>query len=132
MGDQFDSNSKPISVRKNLNCKSKNVIYVAQCTLCNNNVINEGNYVGQTSQAFHKRANGHRACFNINDDDICEKSALALHSKNEHESDFNMNNFKFVLYDQSSPRNLNRYESRLIGELRTNLNGLNRMNIHQL
>ena len=42
----------------NGNCKSKNVIYLAQCNLCVDNC-----YVGRTVQPLNKRVNGHRQGF---------------------------------------------------------------------
>ena len=95
-----------------------------------NHAISDNSYIGQTAQPFHKRINGHRSCFaDVNDLIIAEKSALALHSANEHKENFNLNNFKFILHDQTRPRDLIRRESRHIGELRTNVMGLNRMNV---
>ena len=130
MGDSILVNGKTVTAKKNLDCKSDNVLYVAQCKICNE--LQESTYGGQTGQPFHKRTNGHRACFKIEDEDAIEKSALALHSKIEHsDDDFTIENFKFVLYDQCRPRDLNRRESRLIGELRTNVLGLNRMNVQK-
>ena len=42
----------------NGNCKSKNVIYLAQCNLCVDNC-----YVGRTVQPLNKRVNGHHHAF---------------------------------------------------------------------
>ena len=39
-------------------CKSKNIIYLAKCNLCNDKC-----YVGRTVQALHKRVFGHRQSF---------------------------------------------------------------------
>ena len=51
------------------NCKSSNVIYLAQCTICDpvqdNGDINC--YAGQTIQPLHKRINDHRSCFDVNE-----------------------------------------------------------------
>lgn len=129
-GDTIEINGKSVSVKKNLNCKSRNVIYLAQCKLCDH-TESDNTYTGQTSQPFHKRINGHRSCFAFKDGQpdpaVAEKSALSLHNINEHINDFSLDNFKFVLHDQVRPRDLNRRESRHIGELRTNVMGLNRM-----
>ena len=123
MGDTLHINGRTLTVKKNLNCKSCNVIYVAQCTLCAKVLTADDTYTGQTGQPFHKRANGHRACFaNPEDFSAVEKSALSLHSYNEHLDNFDLNNFKFILHDQTR-------EQQHIGELRTNVMGLNRMNV---
>lgn len=130
MGETISVNGKEVTVRKNLNCKSCNVIYLAQCKLCSAIPLVDDTYAGQTVQPFHKRANGHRACFSDPDDlSLVEKSALSLHSYNEHRDNFELNNFRFILHDEARPRDLNRREARHIGELRTNVMGLNRMNV---
>ena len=63
--------------------------------------------------------------------DIAEKSALVLHNAPQHSENFKLDNFKFVLHDQVRSREMNRRESRHIGELRTNVMGLNRMNVQK-
>ena len=135
MGDKFNINGMTVVVKKKLNCKSKNVIYLGQCQLCDW-VFSDNTYTGQTVSEFHNRVNGHRSCFAYvkNEPDKidlvkAEKSALALHSSIQHSKNFNLNNFKFILHDQARPRDLNRREARHIGELRTNVMGLNRMNV---
>ena len=62
---------------------------------------------------------------------MIEKSALALHANNEHPKFFELDIFKFMIIDSVNPCALNRRESRAIGELRTNVMGLNRMNIQK-
>ena len=130
MGESVTINDRSVSVKKNLNCKSRNVIYLAQCKLCDHSV-SDNTYTGQTSQPFHKRVNGHRSCFVSKygqpDLDSAEKSALSLHNINEHRNNFSLSNFGFILHDQVRPRDLNRREARHIGDLRTNVMGLNRM-----
>ena len=49
------------------NCKSSNVIYLAQCIICDS-VQDKGYincYAGQTIQPLHKIFNGHRSFFNV-------------------------------------------------------------------
>ena len=75
--------------------------------------------------------NGHRACFNINDRDAIEKSALALHAFENHPDNFDLDNYKFMVYKQVNPINLNRHEAITIGTLRTGVLGLNRMKIQK-
>ena len=127
-GEPFTINGRTAKPLLGTDCKSRNVIYVAQCTLCES--INT--YGGQTVQPLHKRINGHRSCFNINDSDVIEKSALALHAAQKHSDNFNLENFKFLIYKQVNPRSLNRHESVAIGTLRTGVLGLNRMNIQKI
>ena len=87
--------------------------------------------MGQTQQKFHLRANGHRACFVKGDSDTIEKSALALHASEKHDTDFNMGIFKFVLIDSVRGSELNRREARAINELKTDIKGLNRMKVQK-
>ena len=133
-GDTLTVNNKVATATKPLNCKSRNVIYLAQCTKCDENA--ECSYIGQTAQEFHLRVNGHRSCFALNDQGLpdpakADKSALALHNYKEHYDEFNMNNFQFLLIDQVRPRNLNRSEAVHINEFRTNVKGLNRKNVQK-
>ena len=111
-------------------CKSKNVVYVAQCTICEGKPVDSA-YVGQTQQKFHQRANGHRACFVDDDPDTIEKSALALHAKEKHPDQFNMRIFRFAIVDSVQGGALNKREARAINEYRTNVMGLNRMYIQK-
>ena len=94
-------------------------------------VDKENTYAGQTMQPMHKRINGHRSCFVEGDLESIEKSALALHAAQEHPDNFNLHIFNFMIVNSVNPRQLNRQESRFIGELRTNVKGLNRMNIQK-
>ena len=130
VGESFTINNKVIKApSRGYNCKTRNAIYVAQCQLCIGE--NENGYSGQTTQPTHKRINGHRSCFNIDNEEVAEKSALALHAYEKHQDNFSLNNYKFMIVKNCSPRALNRLESRTIGELRTNVIGLNRMNIQK-
>lgn len=118
---------------QHLNCKTDNAIYLAQCTLCSKDITTniDDAYVGQTQQRMHMRINGHRACFAKGDIDTIEKSALALHAHNAHPDQFSIDVFNFMILDSVSGRLLNKRESRSIGELRTNVMGLNRMKIQK-
>ena len=51
-------NNIPVTLNPDYNCKSKNVIYLLQCKICETNSNNT--YVGQTRQECHNRINGHR------------------------------------------------------------------------
>ena len=127
----FTVNGKTIKPLRGRNCKSRNVIYVAQCSLCVSMCELINAYGGQTVQPLHKRVNGHRACFNINDSDAIEKSALALHAFENHPDNFDLDNYKFMVYKQVNPISLNRHEAITIGTLRTGVLGLNRMKIQK-
>ena len=123
-------NGVELKPSRKLTCKSNNVIYVAQCSLCEGKPIDSA-YVGQTQQRFHLRANGHRSCFVADDPETIEKSALALHASEKHPDNFTMKIFNFVLLDSVQGSELNRREARAINELRTNVMGLNRMKVQK-
>ena len=128
-GEVFNVNGTEVKVPDRFNCKTRNALYIAQCKLCCS--TEDNTYGGQTNQPAHKRFNGHRACFDLSDPDTIEKSALAEHSFLEHKENFDLNNYKCMIYNRTNPRDLNRHESRLIGSLRTNVLGLNRMNLQK-
>ena len=54
-------NEKPITIPRNLNCKSQNVIYLWVCKLCHEA------YFGRIIQDVHHRSNNHRSCFTRED-----------------------------------------------------------------
>ena len=58
-----------------LSCKDNNIIYIAQCLICNkiNKIIKNDTYLGQTVTPMHIRMNGHRSKFCI-DSRSCLKS----------------------------------------------------------
>ena len=60
-----------------------------------------------------------------------EKSALSLHSYNQHREQFDLSNFRFMLSRQVRARDMDRSEAVSIGEFRTNVMGLNRMNVRK-
>ena len=118
--------------KRNFTCKTRNTIYLAQCSECGDNDQAESHYVGQTMQPMHLRINGHRNCFDPNYDfDTIKESALALHAFEKHQDKFQLGIFDFMILDSVNPQKLNRYESRAIGELRANVLGLNRMKIQK-
>ena len=72
-------NGRILSPDIQLNCKSSNVIYLAQLLSCDPvHDIGEINfYAGQTIQPLHKRVDGHRSCFDVNENlQTWEKSVL--------------------------------------------------------
>ena len=129
VGEVITVNGKRVISPSGHTCKSRNVIYIAKCNLCSD--LQNNTYVGQTNQPFHKRVNGHRSNFKENDLDAVEKSALSLHALEHHNENFNINNFRLMIYKRVSPKDLNRTEAKTIGSLRTGVLGLNRMNIQK-
>ena len=112
-------NDIPVSQAKNLNCKSRNVIYLWQCILC----IKENGYFGRTIQKSHERTNTHRGCFN---DKKWECSALSMHARSVHGVNFNLNNFRISLVKQCSPQRIRREEFKFIDKYKTRTCGINR------
>ena len=113
-------NNTRIPLAKTLNCKSRNVIYLWQCILCEM----EDSYFGRTIQKAHKRTNTHRGCFN--DPNKWEDSALSMHARNAHGENFDLNNFKISLIKKCSPQRIRREEFKYIDKFRTRTFGINR------
>ena len=78
-----------VKIRHLDNCKTRNIIYGATCNIC------EKKYVGKSTQAFHKRINGHRNYQKkysqnqniVNDNSSIEEKdnySLATHLHKEH------------------------------------------------
>ena len=64
----------------------------------------------------------------MDNSDVIEKSAFSQHNIESHPENFDMNNYKFMVYRKTNNhRNLHRLESTTISGLRTNVWGLNRM-----
>ena len=59
-GTRFDSatTGETFHVRATANCKTRNVVYLIECRICNKQ------YVGETENALHLRMNGHRSDYN--------------------------------------------------------------------
>ncbi len=104
----------------NLNCKSKNVIYLWQCKLC----TRDNSYFGRTVQPSHKRTNTHRGCFMKEEE--WEESALSMHAKSCHGNNFSLNNFKISLVRQCTPQTIRREEFKYIDKYKTRVRGINR------
>eukprot|EP00116_Pleurobrachia_bachei_P000624 sb/3460886/ len=121
-------NGQRLKLNGSLNCKSKNIIYIAQCTICSRGSGNrkEDSYIGQTMQEAHKRMNGHRSKFT---EAGHQGSALAQHGGEAHRDQFSLDYFKLGLIKTVSPLALDRHENKLIDRLRTKLFGLNRINV---
>ena len=97
-------------------CKTKNVIYCANCTIC------DLKYVGQTTQELRGRIGAHR--YHVGRPPQVDKlerddSALAEHMKNMHGkpsiNDFN-NYYKFTIIE-IEPKSLNKSEKFWVSRL---------------
>ena len=113
-------NNIPVKPSKTLNCKSRNVIYLWQCQICQE----ENSYFGRTIQKIHDRTNTHRRCFN--NETKWEDSALSMHSHTTHLDQFNLSNFKITLVKKCSPQRIRREEFKYIDKYRTRTRGINR------
>ena len=126
-----------ISNKNKFNCKTSNCIYLAICKICEAKGCSDIAYVGQTTQALHKRMNTHRTGFVKpvpgarppvkTGKHKYEESALSLHAFQSHPDKFNLSHFKVTVLCQVGPLALDRQESFYIEKLRTNTRGLNRM-----
>ena len=59
----------------------------------------------------------------------CEKSALSMHCFNRHGEDFDLKLFKVGIVRKAQPTTLDREEARFCVKFKTNVWGLNRMEI---
>jgi hypothetical protein len=116
-------NDVPLRIPRHLNCKSKNVIYLWTCKLCG---LKEA-YFGRTIQKCHLRTNGHRGCF---DEERWEKSALSMHAREVHQTNFSLEIFTIAVVDKVSPQQLRRTEFKYIDKYRTLSFGLNRYQVN--
>ena len=112
-------NGNTLSIPRHLNCKSKNIIYMWICKLCGE----KETYFGRTIQESHDRSSGHRGCFN---GEKWEKSALSMHAREVHQTNFSLDIFKIAVVKKVSPQRLRREEYKFIDKYRTNSLGLNR------
>ena len=121
-------NGLQIGLKCNSNCKSKHIIYIAQCQLCAHDQkgTKGDTYFGQTVSPLHIRVNGHRSKFNP---ELFEKSALSIHCRESHYDLFDIDIFKFGVVKQVKPTELDREEERFIDKFKTNIFGLNRIKV---
>ena len=112
-------NGLRVKADKTLNCKSRNVVYLWQCQIYEN----DDSYFGRTIQKSHERTNTHRRCFS---EEKWEDSALSMHAHNNHEEQFNLENFKITLVRKCSPQRIRREEFKYIDRYRTKTRGINR------
>ena len=114
--------NNPTQVPHNLNCKSRNVIYIWVCKICGVKEV----YLGRTIQECHYRTSGHRGCFN---EEKWEKSALSMHAREVHQVQFSLDIFSISVVSKVSPQQLRREEFKYIDKYRTNSLGLNRYKV---
>ena len=137
--DRITHNGRTIRTRGG-DCKSKNIVYAAQCTLC----VTNNTYVGKTVGPLATRISGHRSSFtniirsatHLSPDSVDDKNILGAHLVLCHGkrgmTDFN-NLYKFFVLSQSDPSTLRRNEEFFIRTLNTispsGLNQIDSMNI---
>lgn len=131
LGSKIIVNGLELKLDSTLTCKDKHIIYVAQCQLCNGIEGSEDTYFGQTITPFHNRLNGHRSKFNIDHRALYEHSALSMHCYNAHRDTFSFDCFKFGIVKKTKPNLLDREEARFCAKFKTNVWGLNRMEIRR-
>ena len=118
----------------NGNCKSRIVIYLAQCNLCDDKW-----YIGRTVQPLHKRVNGHRQSFAtvvnkglnyVNSLDNDDSFRLGIHLLTEHGITSGFNDaFTFHVLEHVSPLQMEKCEHLWLHRLNTLFPyGLNRSN----
>ena len=118
--NQITVNNMSVRKQKNLNCKSRNVLYLWQCQLCDE----ENSYMGRTIQKSHERTNTHRSCFT--DNSKWESSTLSMHAKSVHPDSFDLSHFKITLLKKVSPQRIRREEFKFIDKYKTRTLGINR------
>ena len=117
-------NDQVVRVPRNLNCRSKNIIYLWLCKLCKE----EEAYFGRTTQKCQSRTSGHRGCF-IGEEGKWEESALTMHAKDVHQMQFSLDIFTISIVKKVSPQQLRREEFKFIDKYRTISLGLNRYKV---
>ena len=128
-GKKVMVNGKEVILDMRLICRDKNVIYVAQCSICTGSNLGESTYFGQTTTEVRQRFNGHRSKFKFDADKSYTKSALSQHCFNEHPESMSLMNFKVAFVKKCPAIELDREEHRLISIFRTNILGINRIKV---
>lgn len=128
VGEVFVINGMDLKVPSGYDCKTKFVIYCAQCTICQRLISMDDSYFGQTMNKLHQRINGHRSEFN-NDDYLA--SALSMHAYEHHPDNFTLDIYKFCVVKSVHPLRLNREEFKHIEKFRTNCIGINRCKVQR-
>ena len=118
-------NGQICNLDMSLNCKSKNVLYLAKCQCC---ADFKNGYFGQTVTEARCRMNGHRSTFSLEEEKY-KKSALSYHCQLEHPDQFDLCNFRLGLVKKVPPKNIDREEDILIHKYKTHIWGLNRIEV---
>ena len=145
LDDEIIVNGQRVLLDKSLSCKSKNVVYLAQCTVCKtkqdrlakesdidpDDVYIEDSYIGQTVSEVRNRMSGHRSSFKVDKEGRTThaKSALAQHCFEEHPDQMELSVFKVGFVTTCKATDLDREETRLINKLRTKVMELNRIKV---
>ena len=119
---EIEINGIILKLPTNVCCKSKNVIYIHICKICNS----ENCYGGQTCNKFSDRNSGHRSNFDFVN---FEKSALSHHSYLDHGLNASLKDFNCAIIKKCGHLSLDREEFKLVERLRLNTLGLNRCKI---
>ena len=132
--DWISHNGKLIRTRGG-NCKTRGIVYAAQCVRCNIN----NTYVGKTTTNLATRVNGHRSNFYkilrntspLDPEGIDDSTILGAHLLLDHNFsnpiDFNAS-YKFYILTLTDPVNLRKYEQFFINKLNCKYPlGLNRI-----
>ena len=106
-------NGNVVKIPQNLNCKTRNIIYMWICKLCGEKEV----YFGRSIQECHDRTSGHRSSFT---EEKWDKSALAMHARDVHQTMFSLDIFSVAVIKEVSPQRLRREEYKFIDKYRTN------------
>ena len=133
--DKLVVNGQDLLLDHSLTCKSKSLIYVAQCKICYETkiqlgeVLFEDTYFGQTVTKAHVRFNGHRKCFKNNSPEEIGKSALSQHCLEKHPQHLSLSNFRVGIVKACKADDLDREENRFVSKFRTDVIGINRIKV---
>ena len=89
-------NGNTVKIPQNLNYKTRNMIWVWICKLCGEREV----YFGRSIQECHDRTSGHRSSFT---DGKWEKSALSMHVRDVHQTNFSLDIFSVAVIKKVSP-----------------------------
>ena len=112
----FVLNNSTFNECKGGTCKSNNIIYLAQCILCNKG------YFGKTTTPLHKRFNNHRTSVDLKNlpTEVTDEHSLAIHSLIDHQNQRSFNElFKLFVVKSPAPKDLKRTEQLFINRFNT-------------
>ena len=95
------------------NCKSNNVVYLVQCSLCHKA------YVGKTVNPLHCRMNGHRNSKANENDLITDEQVLSHHATVTHQAQFNNIYRIWIVRKLNDPKSLLGLENYFINKFDT-------------